>query len=187
MMEGSGSCSACGGPLADGGCQTCDRGADSRFIHREIVALILLGAVVVIGFVVTRAAARANRELRLMDAARWYEAGERAIASGRTGAAIPALRRAASIDRDRREYRVALAGALMADRQDEAARQILLGLREANPEDPEINLRLARLHARRNDLAGAVRYYQNALYGVWTAVGSARRQVRIELIRGGLH
>ena len=71
----------------------------------------------------------------------------------------------------------------MADRQDDAARQILLGLREANPEDAEINLRLARLHARGDDLAGAVRYYQNALSGVWTAAGSARREVRIELIQ----
>ena len=40
-----------------------------------------------------------------------------------------------------------------------------LGVRESTPEDPEVNVQLARLEARHDDLTGTVRYYQNAVYG----------------------
>jgi predicted Zn-dependent protease len=47
-----------------------------------------------------------------------------------------------------------------------------------------VNVQLARLEARRDDVTGTVRYYQNALYGSWRIdQGDARRQVRVELIR----
>lgn len=178
-----GSCQRCGARLVERKCPTCDRDVASRAIQREIVVLAVLIAVVVVGFFLTRAAARANHALRMRDAAAWYEAGERALASGRADAGLTALRRATAIDRERREYRFALAGALVASGQDEGARQVLLGIRETRPEDPEINLRLARLERRADNLAGAVRYYQNALYGLWSSEqGDARRQVRIELI-----
>ena len=101
--------------------------------------------------------------------AAWYVAGEHHLASGRTESAIRALRRATAINRDNRTYRLALAGALAADRQDDAARQVLLGVRESTPEDPEVNVQLARLEARHDDLTGALRYYQNAVYGTWSA------------------
>ena len=146
--------------------------------------MILLTVVVIGGFFLTRAAARANHTLRLHDATAWYERGDRDLASGHPEAAIAALRRATAIDRGQRASRFALAEALAGAGQDDAARQVLLGIREVNPEDPEINLRLARLDARRQDLTSAVRYYQNALYGLWPDErGTARRQVRVELIR----
>jgi tetratricopeptide (TPR) repeat protein len=57
-------------------------------------------------------------------------------------------------------------------------------LREAAPEDPDINLQLARLAADRQDVTEAIRYYHNALYAPWpTAQADARRHVRLELIR----
>jgi tetratricopeptide (TPR) repeat protein len=178
------SCARCRRPRVDGHCQACDRQREFRFVHREIVVLAVLCTLVVAGFVLTRAAAGANRALRLRDAAAWYEAGERHLAGGQAGSAIRALRRATAIDRDNRDYRLALAASLAADRQDDVARQVLLGVRQSAPEDPEVNLRLARLEARRADLTGAVRYYQNAVYGSWSGEqGDARRQVRIELIR----
>ncbi len=177
-------CDGCGGPLVDGHCDRCERSVDVAFIHREIVTLILLTAVVVAGFFLTRAVAHANRDLRQRDASAWYDRGERDLASGHTEVAITALRRATAIDRGQRPYQFALAGALAAAGQDDAARQVLLGIREASPEDPEINLRLARLDARSNNLTGAVRYYQNALYGVWSGEQeTVRRHVRIELIQ----
>ena len=109
---------------------------------------------------------------------------ERYLAGGQTEPAIRALRRATAINRDNRPYRLALAGGLAADRQDDAARQVLLRVRESSPEDPEVNVRLARLEARHDDVTGTVRYYQNAVYGSWGGdQGDARRQVRIEMIR----
>lgn len=146
--------------------------------------LLVLCALVVAGFVLTRAASGANHTLRRRDARSWYDAGERHLADGRTEAAIKALRRATAISRDNRTYRLALASALAAGRHDDAARQVLLGVRESTPEDPEVNVQLARLAARHDDLTGTVRYYQNAVYGAWSGdQGDARRQVRIELIR----
>ena len=183
-MANTNSCARCGGPVLDGYCQACDPSADSTFVHREIVVLVLLCAMVVAGFVLTRAAARTNRALRLRDAAAWYEAGEHRLAGGQTESAITALRRATAINRDNRTYRLALAGALAESRQDDAARHVLLGIRESTPEDPAVNVQLARLEARHDDLTGTVRYYQNAVYGSWNADQvDARRQVRIELIR----
>jgi tetratricopeptide (TPR) repeat protein len=183
-MESSSSCARCGGPLVDGDCQACDGNTGSTFVHREIVVLLVLCAVVVVGFVLTRSAARANRALRLRDAAAWYDAGEHYVAGGQTEPAIRALRRATAIDRDNRTYRLALAAALAADRQDDAARQVLLGVRQLTPEDPAVNVQLARLEARHDDLTGTVRYYQNAVHGSWNGDElDARRAVRIELIR----
>ncbi len=183
-MADSDSCARCGGPLVDAHCQACERKSESTFVHREIVVLVVLSTLVAVGFVLTRAAAGANRAHRLRDAAAWYDAGERYLAGGQTEPAIRALRRATAIDRDSRTYRLALAGGLAADRQDDAARQVLLGVRESSPEDPEVNVRLARLEARHDDLTGTVRYYQNAVYGSWGGdQGDARRQVRIEMIR----
>ena len=178
------SCARCGGPLAGGHCQACDRTSESTFVHREIVVLVALCALVVVGFVLTRVAAAANRAHRLRDAATWYHTGEQRLASGQTELAVQALRRATAINRDSRPYRLALAGALAAGGQDDGARQVLVGVRESTPEDPEVNVQLARLEARHNNLAETVRYYQNAVYGSWDVdQGDARRQVRIELIR----
>ena len=183
-MADPGSCVRCGGPLVDGSCETCDRQSESTFVHREIVVLVVLCTLVAVGFVLTRAAAGANRARRLRDAAAWYATGERRLAVGQIEPAIAALRRATAINRDNRAYRLALAATLAADHQDDAARQVLLNVRETAPEDPDVNVRLARLEARHADLTGAVRYYQNALYGSWTGdEADARRQVRIELIR----
>jgi tetratricopeptide (TPR) repeat protein len=145
---------------------------------------VVLCALVALGFLLTRAAATANRALRQRDAAAWYETGERDLARGQTDSAIRALRRATAINRDNRAYRLALAAGLAADRQDDAARRVLLSVRESSPEDPDVNVRLARLEAQHDDLTGAVRYYQNAVYGSWNGdQGDARRQVRTELIR----
>jgi tetratricopeptide (TPR) repeat protein len=157
---------------------------ESTFVHRELVVLVVLSAIVVSGFLLTRAAARANQRLRLRDAAAWYDAGRGQLAAGRTESAIRSLRRATAIDRENRSYRLALAAALGADRRDEFARQVLLGIRESTPEDPEVNVQLARLEARHDDVIATVRYFQNALYGSWRIdQGDARRQVRVELIR----
>ena len=82
------------------------------------------------------------------------------------------------------QYGLALAQSLVATQQIEAARSTLLVLRESAPEDPEINLELARVDARRHDVTNAVRYYHNALYAPWRAdAAETRRKVRVEFIR----
>jgi tetratricopeptide (TPR) repeat protein len=83
-----------------------------------------------------------------------------------------------------RQYTLALVRALVATQQDDVAEHALLGLRESIPEDPEVNLELARLEAVRGDANAALRYYHNALYAPWPADQTdTRRAVRLELIR----
>lgn len=177
------SCGRCGGPLVGDWCAACSAAALARFVHREIVVLLLLCGIGGIGFLATRAAATTLHQARAQDAEAWYTRGEAALRAGRFEPAVEALRKAALMRREEPKYRLTLARALAAGGQDEAARQALLGLREASPENPEINLLLARLEARRSDVTAAVRYYQHALYGSWSASQfEAREQLRMELI-----
>jgi tetratricopeptide (TPR) repeat protein len=153
-------------------------------IQREVIALALLSALAVGGFLMTRAAAAAHQRLRLRDAAELYERGQQALAAGHFAAAVDVLRRASAIDVDARGYKLALARALVADNRIEPARQVLVSLRARVPEDPSVNLQLARLEAGRGDGIAAVSYYHHALYGAWGTDEIRQRQnVRVELVR----
>ena len=78
-----------------------------------------------------------------------------------------------------------LADALAKGNHNTEAQQLLLRLRESDPENAEINIYLARLALKRGEIRDAVHYYQNALYGRWSGsqVDERRREIRIELIR----
>lgn len=160
-------------------------GTVSRIIRHEIVRLLLLCGIAVLAFFFTRAAATSNRASQAKTAAFWYQKGRLALQSGDGESALDSFRKAAANDHNNRAYQLALAEALEVSRRDEQARQLLLRLRETTPEDPTINLQLARLVGRSNDVASATRYYHSALYGVWSGdtAESDRRKVRIELIR----
>jgi tetratricopeptide (TPR) repeat protein len=170
--------------LALGSHPTNDTAARSALIHREIFQLCALILVAIAAFLVTRAVAASNRDMSLRDAAEWYRRGQQAIAMGKVDDAIDALRRATVRDRYDKRYLLALSQALALKRDDEAARGVLLTLRESAPEDPDINVQLARLAAARQDVTEALRFYHNALYAPWPAEqADARRRVRFELIR----
>ena len=79
--------------------------------------------------------------------------------------AIRALRRATAMNRDNRTYRLALAAALAAIDRTMRPGKGCLASAKLTPEDPEVNVQLARLEARHDDLTGALRYYQNAVFG----------------------
>lgn len=155
----------------------------ARMVHREFIGLLMLLVAGIVGLLLTRAAAASNRQMHRGDAAAWYRESQTFVAASRPADAVSALRHAVAIDRDSTTYRLALASALAANGEDEGARQVLVNLRQLAPEDPQINLQLARLEARRQDLTAAVQYYQNALHGVWPGERSdARRALRGELI-----
>lgn len=183
MMDAAHTCNTCGGPLTAGRCLQCENQSIYRFVHREIVFLTVLVGVTVAVFFATRGFAVSNKILRLKDARAWYKRGEQALQGGDLEAAVAALRRATGKDPNDAGYRLALARALTAAHQDEAARQMLLGLREQQPEDSETNLELARLEARRGDRTAVGRYYQTAIVGLWPAAQRpAQRRVRTEFI-----
>jgi tetratricopeptide (TPR) repeat protein len=71
----------------------------------------------------------------------------------------------------------------MAHRDNEG-RELLLQVRDSTPEDPQINVELGRISARQRTISEVLRYYHNALYGIWTGedVDHRRQEVRRELI-----
>ena len=153
-------------------------------IRREILQLLLLGLIAIVAFGATRAVAARSSRLTAAEAAEWHARGQGALADGDTAAAVAAFRRAAAKNRGNRTYTLALARALEADGDAPAAEHALLMLREASPEDAEVNLELARLEAARHDVPQAMRYYRNALYAPSAAADPRmRRAVRLELIR----
>jgi tetratricopeptide (TPR) repeat protein len=154
----------------------------ARLLRRQVLQLSALILVAIAAFFVTRSLAASNREMRLADGAAWYGRGQRDLAAGNVKAAVDAFRRATVGSRTDTRYVLALAHALALDGQDDAARRVLLGLRETAPENIDINLALARLAARDGDVTTAARYYHNALYVPWPDDQTAtRRAVRSEL------
>ncbi len=149
-------------------------------VHREIV---LLGALMVLTaaiFVVTRFAAADHEAIRRQEASAWFQAARVGVRSETT---IEALRRAVAKDPRNREYRLALAQALIAGDHDDEARRTLAALWEEQPDDAETNLLLAHLEARGPQPDIARRYFQSALADLWrTDQIHTRRRVRLEFI-----
>ena len=153
------------------------------FVHREIVQIGVLMLIAAVAFCATRAVAANSRETTFRDAETWYERGQRLMSAGRLDEAISSLRRASVRNRYERKYALTLAKALERIGDMEAARAALLTLREASPEDAEVNLALARLARQRQDVTEALRFYHNTLYAPWPAEPAGdRREVRFELI-----
>src|SRR5919197_3835609 len=120
----------------------------AALIYREILQLGFLGLIAVATFFLTRAVAASNRDMFLRDAAEWYRRGQQALQVGRLDDALEAFRRATVRNRTEKTYALALARTLALHHDDEAARSVLMTLKEATPEDAEINLDLARVAAR---------------------------------------
>ena len=122
-------------------------------------------------------------------AAAWYRLGQRELGKKNPDAAVAAFRKATVNDNSRQLYTESLSQALLLAGRSDEARQLLLQLRESAPDNPQVNLALARLAAGKHDLPETLRYYHNALYGIWTGdnVNERQRDVRAELINFLLH
>jgi len=157
----------------------------SRALDRDVFWLLVLAAIAIGLFFLTRNIAAKDRQLEIHTAATWYAKGEQQVDSGLTEKAIDSFRKAVANDRENQKYAFALARALAAGNHDLEAAQTVLRLREADPEDAQINLVLAGLASKRADLTEAIHYYENAIYGRWTGnqVDKRRRRARIELIQ----
>lgn len=154
-----------------------------QFLQRQTTLLCVLIAITIAAFFLTRSLAATSRAYHRADALQWHQVGLRRLADGDTASAITALRHAAAGDRENREVALALANAYGAAADPGAARDVLLQLRERFPEDPDINLRLARLERGNERPEEAIRYYQGALLGLWGPQQlDERRQLRGELI-----
>lgn len=151
--------------------------------RRTPLVLVVLFATAILGFAaVSRLVIRLKaNEKRIAYHA--FEAGMAAYRANDPDRALDDFRAALSYDRDNPTYQLSLARALRdAGRLDESE-AYLVHLWEGSPQDSTINLALARLAARRHSVDDAIRYYHNAIYGVWPSEPDRnRRQTRFELI-----
>jgi tetratricopeptide (TPR) repeat protein len=116
-----------------------------------------------------------------------YAQGLTATAAGRYDDGIAAFRAALTCDPTNSQYQLSLARALRDSndpRRLDEAESYLIALWERAPQDASVNLALARVAAHRGFIEDAVRYYHNAMYGVWNSDADANRnRARIELIQ----
>jgi tetratricopeptide (TPR) repeat protein len=157
-------------------------------LKREIALLVLLSVVAVAVFFGTRSFASSNVNLRRHDSDVWLMRGTDALQQGDLPRAVAALRHAAQVDRTNEAVDIVLASALEKTGDAAAAEAVLLDRRGRTPEDPEVNVALARLESRRGRVTDAVRYYQTALDGLWSAdhadTSSQLRQELVDLLLG---
>ena len=155
-----------------------------RILRRDMLRLSVIAACAVGLFLLTKTLAAREGEIESRVAGIWYQDGERQLNAGQVDEAIDSFRKATGIDRENRRYVMALADALAAGDHNIEAQQALLRLREQEPTNAEINLRLARLAAKSGDVPETVLYYHSSLDGMWKGpnVATRRRNVRKELI-----
>ena len=152
-------------------------------MRREIIQLSVLIALAAAAFFVTRIVAASNREMSSRDAIEWHRRGQTELDRGQIAAAIESFRRATIRDQSNPRYPLALARAQALHGDADAAERTLMSRRELTPEEPDVNLELARLAGRRDDVTNALRFYHTAL-DAWTSASEqdARRRSRLELI-----
>lgn len=149
-----------------------------------ILLLLTVGAVAgfaAVGHLVTRY--NLNQQAR---GRKLYAQGVTAVAAANYDAAIEDFRAALTCDPTNSQYQLSLARALRdsnVPQRLEEAESYLVALWQRTPQDAAINLALARVAAHRGSIDDAIRYYHNAMYGVWSSNADINRnRVRIELI-----
>jgi tetratricopeptide (TPR) repeat protein len=183
-MEAERRCPQCGKVIPSDrvGCPSCAaNGTFLRSLSRETILLLCVPVLAAL-FAITSTAAKIYHSQQRALAQEWYLRGEAGLKSGRAPEAIKDLGRALAYSRDNRLYRLRLAQALLAADRPEEAGPYLLNLWQHEPGNGTVNLELARLAVRRGEASAAIRYFHNAIYGVWEKdPENQRRQVRLEL------
>jgi tetratricopeptide (TPR) repeat protein len=110
-------------------------------------------------------------------------AGESFLRQGRMDAAIDAFNRAHLIERDNRYYKLALADALIVNRQPAKATAVLQEVLDGDSNDGRANLLMARAMTLQSRFTAAESYYHRAIYGSWPAgAGNQSVPARVELV-----
>ena len=158
--------------------------AKRRLFLRDSLTFLLLTLVTGVLFLITLFLFRSFTSHRAELAVRWSGRGKAALDAGKPGEAMVALRTALSYAPGTRSYELLLAQALADSGHTDEASNYFMNLWVAQPGDGFINLELARLSAKRNDPANAIKYYRASVYGTWEGDGVVRRrEVRLELAR----
>jgi tetratricopeptide (TPR) repeat protein len=118
-----------------------------------------------------------------LEAERLYHEGQKFLGQGLGERAAEQFHAALFIDRDNKDYQLALSQAFATADRVADAEATLAGLLERDADGGAANLAMARVLAREGRLVEAISYYHRAIYGQWgkNAV-EPRVQARFELV-----
>jgi len=151
--------------------------------QREALVSLVLSALAIAAFAAVLGLTTRFHSWQASLAERMYGRGEHDLQTGRAAAAIEDFRSALAFDRDNPLYQFRLAQALEAEGRFDEAESYLINLWEHQPQNGMVNVQLARLAAHRQSTNRALRYYHNAIYGIWDSnPDENRRAARFELI-----
>jgi len=150
----------------------------------EFILTLTLTAVAILVLIIgDTALAKVDREATRATAAEEYRVGVNLIEHKRLPDAIEHLRTAATLDRDKPVYTVALAQAVLAQGRTNDAEQMLIPLLERDATDGGANLAMARVLTKQGRIEEAKSYYHRAIYGLWPGDAARSRAIaRFELI-----
>ncbi len=165
--------------------------ASPRILSRELVLLLCVLALMVL-FALTALFSRLyHRKIHTLADAMFAQGEADELAAQQLAgpakteqlkAALTDYRNALAYNPSNPVFQFHLAKALSAAGRGEEARSYLLNLLSESPGSGDVNLELARVAARNNSMADAMRYYQGAIYGEWDADPIGMRwRVRQEL------
>jgi tetratricopeptide (TPR) repeat protein len=152
-------------------------------LERETLVLLSI-VVLAIFFVITGFTVKRYHASQKALGGRWYQRGEAALRANRPEEAVDDYHTALVYARDNTVYQKRLAEALVKANHLAEAEVYLRTLWVRQPGDGTVNLELARLAAHAHNVPEAIRYYHDAVFGVWeTSPEVNRREVRIELCK----
>ena len=184
VPEGDRPCPRCGQLIPEGqaACPACS--APRGFLwslEQEALVLVSLALLAVL-FLITGFVTGRYHASQAALGGQWYQKGEAAMTANQPQKAVDAFHTALIYARDNQAYQLALVEALISAHRMAEAESYLESLWSQQPGSGMVNLDLARLAAYRSDVPEALRYYHDAIFGVWN--GDAirqRRETRIEL------
>ena len=148
-----------------------------------LVTFALIFAAMAGLFVVDTFLAGVQQRAGRAEAAARFREGKTLLAKGDAKAAAERFKAAIAIDRENRDYELALADASRAAGRPDAAVAALKPLLERDATDGAGNLSMARSLLALHRPEEAISYYHRAIYGHWPGDPIvARRTVRIELV-----
>jgi tetratricopeptide (TPR) repeat protein len=145
-----------------------------RVLSRELVMLLCLLALVVMLALTALLSRLYHKKIHTLADAMFAQ-GEMDEQAGQVNFALADYRNALAYNPTNPLFQFHLAKALSAANRGEEARSYLLNMLSESPGSGEVNLELARIAARVNSMADAMRYYQGAIYGEWSSDPMARR------------
>lgn len=152
-------------------------------VFRRPIYIVWLSLLAVIFFSFTFSINRLYAQKQQYLSVHWFQQAQDALANNKPQEAISDLRTALLYSHDNPQYLFTLAQALAAADRVAEARSYFLSMLEDEPGNGAVNLQLAHLAEKENDVDNAVRYLNAAIYGGWDSDPILKRQqVRQELI-----